>query len=264
MSRRKKAAPFSLFAFQDIITSVTGIILLITMLMAIELVQTLSKAAAAPQEQKSTQVAQMLRQAVSENIHEIDRLRKVLDETTTIRFDADSLRLRLAAMKAAAGEMELQNEQVQATQEKIDARRAEQAQDANDLSPDAIEALVAEQAAVAQQIEAMRESNRVVFNRPAGAAKTPWLVELNVTSIVAAEIGQARPPESFETPGAFLEWVQDQDRDSRYFVLLVKPDTIDAFSAIRESLQERRFDVGYDLLPSDQTAIDAQTGAGVQ
>lgn len=265
MGRRKRAsAPFSLFAFQDIITSVTGIILLITMMMAVELVRNLSRAAAAPQEDKSSQVAKMLRQAVSESTSEMDRLQKILDETTTIRFDADSLRRRLAKLKAAAGELELQNEKIQSTQEKIDARKAQQSLEAKDLTPEAIEALAKEQEAIARQIAAMKESNRVIFNRPAGAAKAPWLVELNETSIVAAEMGLARPPQSFATADAFLQWVQDQDRDSRYFVLLVKPTTIETFSTIRKALQDRRFDVGYDLLPSDQTAIDAQTGAGVQ
>lgn len=265
MGRRKRAAaPFSLFAFQDIITSVTGIILLITMLMAVELVQNLSRAAAAPQEQKSTQVAKMLRQAVSDGTSELDRLQKILDETTTIRFNADSLRRRLAEMKAAAGELELQNEQIQKTQEKIDARKVQQNLDANDLTPEAIQALANEQAAIARQIVAMKQSNRVIFNRPAGAAKAPWLVELNEMSIVAAEMGQVQPPQSFATPAAFLQWVQDEDRDSRYFVLLVKPTTIETFSTIRKALQDRRFDVGYDLLPSNQTAIDAETGAGVQ
>ena len=265
MGRRKQAAaPFSLFAFQDIITSVTGIILLITMMMAVELVQNLSRAAAAPQEEKSSQVAHMLRQAFSESTSEQDRLQKILDETTTIRFNADSLRRRLAELKAAAGELELQNELIQTTREKIDARKTQQNLEAKDLTPEAIEALAKEQAAIARQIAAMKESNRVIFNRPAGAAKAPWLVELNETSIVAAEMGQVLPPQSFDSPDAFLQWVQDQDRDSRYFVLLVKPSTIEVFSTIRKVLQDRRFDVGYDLLPSDQMAIDAQTGAGVQ
>lgn len=265
MGRRKKAsAPFSLFAFQDIITSVTGIILLITMLLAIELVQNLNRADAAPQEEKSSQVAQMLRHAVSESTAEMVRLQKILDETTTIRFDADSLRRKLAEMKAAAGEMELQNEQIQTTQEKIDVRRTQQSLNAKDLSPEAIGNLVKEQEAIAQQIATMKESNRVIFNRPAGAAKTPWLVELNESSILAAEMGLAQSPQSFATADTFLQWVQDQERDSRYFVLLVKPTTIETFSTIRKALQDRHFDVGYDLLPSDKTAIDAQTGAGVQ
>ena len=37
--RRRRSAPFSLFAFQDIITSVTGIMLVITMLLALELLE---------------------------------------------------------------------------------------------------------------------------------------------------------------------------------------------------------------------------------
>ena len=265
MGRRKRASvPFSLFAFQDIITSVTGIILLITMMMAVELVQNLTRAEAAPQEQKSTQVASQLRQAVSEGVAEADRLQKILDETTTIRFDADSLRRRLEQLQAAAIELESQNDQIQSTQQKIDARREQQKDEAKELTPEAIASLLSEQKAVAEQITAMRQSNRVIFNRPEGAAKAPWLVELNETSIVAAEMGQVRVPQTFSTKDEFLQWVASQDRNSQYFVLLVKPSSIDTFSAVRKELQDRQFDVGYDLLRSDQTAIDPQTGAGVQ
>jgi hypothetical protein len=93
MGRRKgNSVPFSLFAFQDIITSVTGIILLITMMMALELVQNMQRAASAPQEQKSSAVEQTLRGAIEENSQEIVRLERLLEETTTIRFDADALR----------------------------------------------------------------------------------------------------------------------------------------------------------------------------
>ena len=140
------------------------------------------RADAAPQEEKSSQVAQMLQHAVSESTVEIDRLEKILDETSTIRFDADSLRRRLAELKAAAGEMELQKERIQTTQEKINARREQQKLENQDLTPEAIEALSKEQAEIARQIQAMQESNRVIFNRPAGAAKSRWLSSSTVRS----------------------------------------------------------------------------------
>lgn len=265
MRRRKGASvPFSLFAFQDIITSVTGIILLITMMMAVELVQNMTKAETAPQEQKSSRVTRMLQEAVSQGTREADRLQKILDETSTIRFDADALRRRLEALKAAAGEIESQREQIETTQEKIDARREQQKLEAKDLTPEAIEALTQEQSEIAQQIEAMQQSNRVIFNRPAGAEKSPWLVELNERTILVAEMGQVRPPQTFQTPEAFLHWIRGQDRNSMYFVLLVKPATINTFSTVRQALQDQQFDIGYDLMRSDQTAIDATTGAGVQ
>ncbi len=263
MGRRKgHSAPFTLFAFQDIITSVTGIILLITMMMAVELVHNLTKTDAAPQEQKSSQVKQMLQQAVGQSTEEADRLQKVLDETTTIRFDADALQRKLEQLKAAADELALQQERIKRTQDKIDARKKEQSIEGKNLTPEAIEALTKQQAEIAQQLEAMQKANRVIFNRPAGAAKSPWLVELNETSILAAEMGQVRQPETFQTPEEFVTWVQGQDRNSMYFVLLVKPASIDSFSIVRQALQQQQFEIGYDLMRSDQTAIDPKTGAG--
>ncbi|HRA88094.1 MAG TPA: hypothetical protein PK992_08495, partial [Planctomycetaceae bacterium] len=75
---------------------------------------------------------------------------------------------------------------------------------------------------------------------------------------------QVRVPQSFATTDEFVQWVTSQDHSSQYFVLLVKPASIDTFAVVRKALQDRQFDVGYDLLRSDQTAIDPQTGAGVQ
>jgi len=39
MGRKKGGSPFSLFSFQDIITCVSGIIILITLILAVELTQ---------------------------------------------------------------------------------------------------------------------------------------------------------------------------------------------------------------------------------
>jgi vacuolar-type H+-ATPase subunit I/STV1 len=263
MGRRKiNSVPFSLFAFQDIITSVTGIILLITMMMAVELVQNMQRAASAPQEQKSSAVEQTLRGAIEENSQEIVRLERLLEETTTIRFDADALRRRLANLSAATAELEKQTTRIEATQQEIEQRTAELAKQSKDLTPEAVEELAQEQREMAQQIEAMRQANRVIFNRPEGAAKTPWLVQLNADGILAAEMGARGAPQTFASAAGFLTWVGGQNNGAIYFVILVKPDSIETFAALREELQGRQFEVGYDLLRADQTAIDPNTGAG--
>ncbi len=263
MGRRKsKSVPFSLFAFQDIITSVTGIILLITMMMAVELVQNMQRAASAPQEQKSSAVERTLRGAIGENTQEIIRLERLLEETTTIRFDADALRRRLANLSAATAELEKQTTRIEATQQDIEQRKAELAEQAKELTPEAIEKLAQEQREFAQQIQAMRQANRVIFNRPEGAARTPWLVELNADQILAAEMGASRAPQTFAGAAEFLTWASGQNNGTIYFVILVKPDSIETFAALRQELQDRQFEVGYDLLRADQTAIDPNSGAG--
>jgi hypothetical protein len=108
----------------------------------------------------------------------------------------------------------------------------------------------------------MRQANRVIFNRPEGAAKSPWLVELNSDRILAAEMGANRPPQAFASAAEFLTWVGSQNNGAIYFVILVKPDSIETFASLRQELQDRQFEVGYDLLRADQTAIDPNTGAG--
>ena len=263
MGRRKgNSVPFSLFAFQDIITSVTGIILLITMMMAVELVQNMQRAASAPQEQKSPAVEGTLRGAIVENTQEIVRLERLLEETTTIRFDGDALRRRMANLSAATAELEKQTTRIELTQRDIEQRKAELAKQSKDLTPESIEQLVQEQREIAQQIEAMRQANRVIFNRPEGAAKSPWLVELNSDRILTAEMGANRTPQAFASAAEFLAWVASQNNGAIYFVILVKPDSIENFASLRQELQDRQFEVGYDLLRADQTAIDPNTGAG--
>ena len=263
MGRRKgNSVPFSLFAFQDIITSVTGIILLITMMMAVELVQNMQRAASAPQEQKSAAVERTLRGAIEENTQEIVRLERLLEETSTIRFDADALRRRLANLSAATAELEKQTTRIEATQQEIEQRKAQLAEQSEELTPEAVEEIAQEQRELAQQIQAMRQANRVIFNRPEGAAKTPWLVELNTDQILAAEMGASRAPQAFPSAAEFLMWAGGQNTGAIYFVILVKPDSIETFAALRQELQDRQFEVGYDLLRADQTAIDPNTGAG--
>jgi vacuolar-type H+-ATPase subunit I/STV1 len=262
MGRRKgNSVPFSLFAFQDIITSVTGIILLITMMMAVELVQNIQRTASAPQEHKSSAVERTLRSALEENTQEIVRLERLLEETTTIRFDADALRRRLANLSAATSEIEKQTTRIEVTQREIDQRRAELAEKSKDLSAEDIEALAEEQRKIAQQIVAMRQSNRIIYNRPEGAAKSPWLVELNGDRILVAEMGASGPPQSFSNAAEFLTWAGRQNAGALYFVILVKPESIETFDLLQQELQDRQFEVGFDLLTADQTAIDPATGA---
>jgi hypothetical protein len=59
----------------------------------------------------------------------------------------------------------------------------------------------------------------------------------------------------------FLAWAQGRDRGREYFVLLIKPAGIEAFAEIQAELKRRGFDLGFDVLAADQTAIDPLTGA---
>jgi hypothetical protein len=112
-----------------------------------------------------------------------------------------------------------------------------------------------------EELKKLRQANRVIFNAAQSGPKTPWLVELGLDKTLAAEAGKKGPPQTFATPAAFVAWARKQNRASQYFVLLVKPATITQFETVRQALEKANFDVGFDLLKADQTAIDPQLGA---
>jgi len=161
MSRRsRRNSPFSLFAFQDIITSVTGIMILVTMMLALELIK--------------------------------------------------------------------RKEQIRRTRE---------------------------------QLQHLKKSNRMIFNPTEGDQKTPWLVELDAGAITVAKVGESARPQTFSNVERFLTWSTSRNRGAEYFVLLVKPGSVESFDKVHGTLTGRGFDVGYDVMAADQTAIDPETGA---
>jgi len=258
-SRHKNSSPFSLFAFQDIITSVTGIMILITMTLALDLVQ---KVASSPRA-ATPAIAGQVEVAVKESEQEISRLERILSEGAgSIHVDAHTARKQLEDLGRAREELDQQNASLAAEVDAASARRQAVEEQAQSFSPEALQQLQAEVVASRDQIRRLKQSNRVVFNRPAGAAKTPWLVQLDTNSILVAESGKAATPIKFSTPEEFLGWAEGQNANSMYFVVLIKPSGVEPFGPIREKLQADGFDLGYDLLSSDQTAIDPDTGAG--
>src|SRR5688572_14968092 len=91
--RRSTAQPITLFSFQDIITSVTGVMVLLTLLMALELIQ---RVVAAPTHQTIVQTRQS-GQSLAEMRAEITTLRQQLESSNLIAenlpsFDPNKLR----------------------------------------------------------------------------------------------------------------------------------------------------------------------------
>ncbi len=104
--------------------------------------------------------------------------------------------------------------------------------------------------------------NRVIFNPAERSVKTPWLVEITAEGLTVAQTGVPTPPKKFASRAEFKSWVgQQRDKDQDYFVLLVKPDGIATFDGVRMNLKQMGFDIGFDLLETDQVAIDPETGA---
>lgn len=262
-----KSAPFSLFAFQDIITSVTGIMILVTLTLALELLQ---RTEGAPAE-KTAEVVSQLEASVLDNQEQIQQLNQRLargkDALARLAgFDQSQVRRQLEQLRKLNQQLDAEMEQFASEREDALRRKreieGEKRRRASD--PQTLQDLLARAEQRRQQIEKLRKSNRTIFNPTPGQAKTPWLVEVNAESFAVAQWGKSAPPQLFRSSSQLKSFLAGRDRGSEYFVLLVKPDGIENFARARHVFREAGFDVGFDLLAASQTAIDSQTGAAVE
>ncbi len=275
MSRRgRDAAPFSLFAFQDIITSVTGIMILITLILAIELIQR-----ADSEQQRSMRTVEEaraavasvanLKEAVAQDEKNLKALRNQISQQASAfvesaRYDASHVQTQLDDLKRLNQELEQET-----------SRRAERSREAKDRENAAREQLenreddrkkvAAMLAAIKdkkEKLKRLRELNRMIFNPAPGDPKTPWLLEISADHILAAQVGVETPPAVFENADDLQQWAKGKrDHESEYFVLLIKPDGVEKFQHVNAVLRKLDFDMGYELLSIDQTAIDPRRGA---
>jgi hypothetical protein len=271
MSRRRPAAPFSLFSFQDVITAVTGIIILIALLLTLELLQ---RPPVAPVPNAGV-FAEELRESLAS-------LRAERDHLADMVAAAAQASERVAAASPIA--MAIDAEAVEAEVERLDRdlQRLEQllrdlVQREQELAAKALERgsdrdviaeLSREENESKTKVESLRRGNRIVFNRPRDASRAAWLVEVSASRLATAPVGETRPPVEFrgnaqQLAEQFLAWAGQRDPEREYFVLLVRPDGIELFERIEPMLRRRGFRIGFDPLGADQVVLDPEAGAGI-
>lgn len=261
-SRRQRGqAAFSLFAFQDIITAVTGIIVLITLILALELLHRETTAAAvAPMQPAITS------QQVSELDEEIRSLKVSLAANQAILQEAASLPAEEIVNLRRHSQEQLDRLQRQLAHRKQELqqsfekrKRAETSQIANAAERKAH--LNEQRRKLREAIQELSDSNQVIYNTNPNASKRAWLVDLQSDVIRVGRPRQADRATAFRARGQgqrvadLLRWARQRDRQNEYFVLLVHPGAIKVYREVRAKLQADGYQLGYDLLPEGMNAL---------
>ena len=134
MSRRGKGTTkFSLFAFQDIITSVTGIMILVTLLLSIELLQ---RKEMSPSNRTAQIVSQM-----TEAVSQVDQLEAQFNSASSMladltRFDPSRLRSQVQdlhelneRMQSEVTQLQQQEQQTEREQQRLESEKQRRALD---------------------------------------------------------------------------------------------------------------------------------------
>lgn len=265
MRRRRHDSRFSLFAFQDIITSVTGIMILITLVLAIELIE---RTESSPK-QMTSQTIEQLEAQLAENQAEIKRLEAIqaaagASNSRLAAIDEETLRRRLATRREQNSVLAEKIARAERAREKAQRRKSEL--DAQNLKSRVTEErrqqeLKRKIAETRTSIKKLVSGKLIVFNPAKGISKNMWVAQISARQILVAPLGRSSRPASYSDAAGFQAWMSMRDATADYVLLVVKPDGITLFTTIREQLRSRGFAVGYDLIAADQSAVDPQHGA---
>ena len=270
MTRRKRRnhGQFTLFAFQDIITCVMGIMLLLTLTMCLRITASVALARASSVDQTLDEMKQQAAALAAE----IQRLQDTADEQIALLNSGaiddpglltdrsltmeNEIQLATAEIRELWQQQAVSQTSLESMKKLAKARQPQVAQTA---------AFRTENKNLNRSLDELERGTRVIYNAHDSSAKTCWLVELtNVKTIHAAELGKTQKPLSFGSIADLQSWMIQRHRSGAVFLILLKPDAAELLEPLTEKLRAARVVFGFDLLPRDQSAIDPVFGAATQ
>lgn len=267
MTKRRTAGTtaFSLFAFQDIITSVTGIMVLVTLMLALELMNRVHQS---PPAQTSQQADEVLA-SIEELKQAIETLRQRLNSSSQAAEDLPSLdanTLRDMAARLDDDSQRLQDETDQLAEERAKKQRqAAQARrkDSQDRAKEEQELadLDTRIADAEEELDEIENSNRMFFTSGV-QGKDTWIIEVTARGFTVARIGVKAAPKHYSSISALDKWLASLDADSNALYLVVKPGGVASFKQVQVAISSTGLDMGFQVVADSQTVLDPNSGAG--
>lgn len=278
----------SLFAFQDIITSVTAIMILLVLILTLEFV---ARARQVDVAEDHRQVATDLKQTIRAGEARLDALQRTLQETRGAAKSASAAtqasveqRYAEATARQAALEQEVARAETAVTRAADERRSAEDRLLA--ATTDAAEAtrLEAKAESIAATAVAIEEANReerqrqqdlaaaasqptrLLFNPSDDGGKTAVMVEVAADGVTALPADGGAPQAlgwGLTGPSfAFRRWLAGLRSANDYVVIMLRPSGISRYESVRDAIVEAGIDVGTELVPERLAIVVGQEGGG--
>ena len=274
MSRRGRSGPvISLFAFQDIITSVTAIVIVVALFLALDLVQRKQGQAS----ESPAVMAEELVARIADVEAELAKLRKELDRADDLVQQVAStspaeLKAEIVRRERALADLRREQQRQEERRTRLVAQEQAAAAEKFDLNPlrQRMEQTVRDTRELQGQLDQEKQENRVLFTLPRGSNKDGWVAVVESDRITVAPLGRAAKPQVFVSTGTFLkksaaealaDWI-DRDRlRSAYFLVLIRPNGSRTFSDLEDMLRGKSVSFGFDLIDGERTVLHPERGA---
>lgn len=283
MGKRRSQAAFSLFSFQDIITSVTAILILIMLLLTLEMIsRRRSDAVADPNASRQhldaiaatlEEIATRLREQVAA------ATRALIDRRSRAELEAELRRSehQLATATARLAETEALRTAAANARHEAEARAAE-----IESQRDVLAVLTADQERDRKEADRLEQANQqgreeqarrrragaeLVFNPPEDAGRRSWMVVVQGDGVTAYQLGTDRQESlGLDTGGAGMlaRWIGGLGRTADQCLLLLRPSAdLSLVAHIESALGQAGIQYGIDLVGEEQTVrIGAAVAAG--
>lgn len=259
--RRGNAPPISLFSFQDIVTSVAGIIIFLTLMMAVELIRAKEEAPAvrteAMNEQLETQIQQLQREIARLEGQRVAQQESLQTAATLTTGEID------ARVKESRQQIEQRRAEVASLAElkrktALARERASAEIDSRQLDRQSLESSRAAVEALRKQLKEFEDHDRLIYKN-SETSKTAWLVELSGQRILAMRAGEQAVEKRFHDLAGLREWIRDRDSSAEYVVLIIKPSGIDHFERLEQDFDGFGVDIGFDIIDESQTVLPTES-----
>lgn len=265
MSRKKSGAPFSLFAFQDAITSVCGVVVLITLLLALALTQRVEVESQASTVAKSK--VDEVRAQVEKLQNDLDELNARVEETAAV--DSAGVGKSLAEVKAQLANAKRRLEGAQEESSRLD-RKLEELEERKETFAGLEERIDELKRSAAETLEKAEETAKEEFDSQESAVyafnddvrEKPWYVEISGSKLVAHGSVDDSGAKTFDSPFAFARWATTRPSGSEYFVLIVRPSGARNFEFAVLELESEGYRYGIDLISESRPLMFLQEGRG--
>ena len=279
--KKNRGNPVSLFAFQDIITSITGIMILVVLLLILEIIsRKTEEAIVAPIKQveidklikKQQQLEAQLNQAQRHREKRKLELKKMFEKTTQLENISKKLngaKRQLALLEATLDKLKQQdislNAQIQ--QEKHESKQLElrkKKYSSQQQQLDDTKSKIAEYKTKIKQLENTTEemSNRVHYRLNRKENKNPILLQCSNKGIKIKKYHSSKIIRFNDDSNnytniirQFQEWLSSRNHRNEYYVILIKPSSFGYVSDIILNLQLKKFEYGMEPLEESKQGV---------
>jgi hypothetical protein len=265
MGRRKAQGPsVSFFAFQDIITSVVGIFVLITLIMMVDLVTRKASASSSKkfvEDTYSSAIAdlELQLQEVQSQSSKLDAMSAKVGNVQVFNKEevAKDLKASIQSLNQQIERTERRNQEIQRV---IDAQNkvlSDLQIEMQKKSPDREELakLLKQLEKLDSKIGELDSEDPLIFKSQSLEGRTVVVVDISASelSILDLDSEQRKTSRGLSLKKDFESWIQANRTGKYHYFLLIRPGGARTFSEIRQSLDTIGASYGYDVLDQSRS-----------